>query len=261
MHTDQYMNQKHRTSKGICHPDQFLKTFAPGEAIEVLPPNVLASLIDHTLLKPQSSKDEIKALCLEAIEHQFQSVCIHPCWVSAAAALLKNSSTAVCTVIGFPLGANHTHIKVAEALKAIQEGATEIDMVINIGALKSGEINTFKQDIQAVAFQARSSGTLLKVIIETCLLTDGEIQRVCQIVKASGAHFVKTSTGFSTEGATLKGVQLMRETVGEQMGVKASGGIRSLAEMLQMIKAGATRIGTSSGVRIMEEAAQAFIKK
>lgn len=210
----------------------------------------LNKYIDHTLLKPDASQEQIMNLIEEATEHDFASVCVNPTWVAFAAQALKGTDVKVCTVIGFPLGANTPEVKAFEAEDAIQNGADEIDMVINIGALKSQDYELVEKDIRAVVEAAK--GTLVKVIIETCLLTDDEKVKACQIAQRAGADFVKTSTGFSTGGATVADVALMRKTVGPNMGVKASGGARSYEDALAFIKAGATRIGASSGVAIME---------
>lgn len=208
------------------------------------------SYIDHTLLKADANEEQIHALIDEAKEYQFASVCVNPTWVKTAANALKDSPVKVCTVIGFPLGASTTTVKAFEAKDAIANGADEIDMVINIGALKSSNFKLVEDDIKAVV---ESSGTkLVKVIIETCLLTDDEKVKACQLAKSAGADFVKTSTGFSTGGATIEDIALMRKTVGPDMGVKASGGARTLEAAQAFIKAGATRIGTSSGVAIMK---------
>lgn len=210
----------------------------------------LNKYIDHTLLKPDASQEQIMNLIEEATEHDFASVCVNPTWVAFAAQALKGTDVKVCTVIGFPLGANTPEVKAFEAEDAIQNGVDEIDMVINIGALKSQDYELVEKDIRAVVEAAK--GTLVKVIIETCLLTDDEKVKACQIAQKAGADFVKTSTGFSTGGATVVDVALMRKTVGPNMGVKASGGARSYEDALAFIKAGATRIGASSGVAIME---------
>ena len=210
----------------------------------------LNKYIDHTLLKPDASQEQIMNLIEEATEHDFASVCVNPIWVAFAAQALKGTDVKVCTVIGFPLGANTPEVKAFEAEDAIQNGADEIDMVINIGALKSQDYELVEKDIRAVVEAAK--GTLVKVIIETCLLTEDEKVKACQLAQEAGADFVKTSTGFSTGGATVADVTLMRETVGPDMGVKASGGARSYEDALAFIKAGATRIGASSGVAIME---------
>lgn len=210
----------------------------------------LNKYIDHTLLKPDASQEQIETLIEEAKKYDFASVCVNPTWVNFAAQALKATDVKVCTVIGFPLGANTPELKAFETSDAIQNGANEIDMVINIGALKSRNFDLVERDIRAVVEAAK--GTLVKVIIETCLLTDDEKVKACQIAQKAGADFVKTSTGFSTGGATVKDVALMRKTVGPDMGVKASGGARSYEDALAFIKAGATRIGASSGVAIME---------
>ena len=210
----------------------------------------LNKYIDHTLLKPDASQEQIATLIEEAKKYDFASVCVNPTWVSFAAQALKGTDVKVCTVIGFPLGANTPELKAFETSDAIRNGANEIDMVINIGALKSQNFDLVEKDIRAVVEAAK--GTLVKVIIETCLLTDDEKVKACQIAQKAGADFVKTSTGFSTGGATVEDVALMRKTVGPDMGVKASGGARSYEDALAFIKAGATRIGASSGVAIME---------
>lgn len=210
----------------------------------------LNKYIDHTLLKPDASQEQIETLIEEAKKSDFASVCVNPTWVNFAAQALKATDVKVCTVIGFPLGANTPELKAFETSDAIQNGANEIDMVINIGALKSRNFDLVERDIRAVVEAAK--GTLVKVIIETCLLTDDEKVKACQIAQKAGADFVKTSTGFSTGGATVADVALMRKTVGPDMGVKASGGARSYEDALAFIKAGATRIGASSGVAIME---------
>jgi len=214
----------------------------------------LASMIDHTLLKPSATKEEIIKLCREAREYNFASVCVNPCYVTLAAKELKNTGVAVCTVVGFPLGANSSFIKAAEAQEAVKNGAREIDMVINVGALKSCDFDYVENDIKAVISASKIKPDIkVKIIIETCLLTEEEKIHVCKIVKNSGADYVKTSTGFSTGGATVNDIELMRKIVGPDMGVKASGGIRDLETAFSMIKAGATRIGTSSSVKIINE--------
>ena len=210
----------------------------------------LAKYIDHTQLKPDTTKEKIKQIVDEAREYKFASVCVNPHWVSYCFDQLKDTSVKVCTVIGFPLGATSTESKVFETKQAIQDGATEVDMVINVGELKSGNDQFVKDDIQAVVNAARE-GALTKVIIETSLLTNDEKVRACQLAKEAGADFVKTSTGFSGGGATLDDVKLMRETVGPDMGVKASGGVRDLETTNAMIEAGATRIGASAGIDII----------
>ncbi|MEK6268483.1 MAG: deoxyribose-phosphate aldolase [Planococcus sp. (in: firmicutes)] len=211
----------------------------------------IASYIDHTLLKPESTESQVVQLCKEAAEYNFASVCVNPTWVEKAAAELTNSEVKVCTVIGFPLGASTPETKAFETTDAISKGAGEIDMVLNIGALKSGNTDHVKKDIEAVVNAAKGKA-IVKVILETCLLTDEEKVTASQLSKEAGADFVKTSTGFSTGGATIEDVKLMRQTIGPDMGVKASGGVRSLEDVEAMIKAGATRIGASSGVKIMQ---------
>jgi deoxyribose-phosphate aldolase len=214
----------------------------------------IARLIDHTLLKPEATADQIKKLCAEAREHEFASVCVNPWWVPVAARELAGSPVKVCTVIGFPLGANATATKQFEAENAIRAGAKEVDMVINVGALRSGDLAGVKADIQAVAEAAHEGGAILKVIIETALLTDEQKVTACKLSMEAGADFVKTSTGFASGGATAEDVALMRKTVGPDIGVKASGGVRSLADLEKMVAAGATRIGTSSGAAILANA-------
>lgn len=211
----------------------------------------LAGMIDHTLLRADATKAEIAKLTLEAKTYNFASVCVNPTWVSFAAEQLKGTEVKVCTVIGFPLGASTSAVKAFETKDAIANGATEIDMVINIAALKDGNHELVEKDIRAVV-EAAADKALVKVIIETCLLTDEEKVTVCELAIKAGADFVKTSTGFSTGGATPEDVALMRKTVGVRAGVKASGGVRSLDDMNKMVEAGATRIGASSGVKIME---------
>ncbi|EMB74443.1 deoxyribose-phosphate aldolase [Streptococcus mutans] len=206
--------------------------------------------IDHTLLKPESRQDQIDKLIREAKTYNFASVCINPTWVSYAAKALEGTDIKVCTVIGFPLGATTSAVKAFETKDAISHGADEVDMVINIGQAKSGHFAFVEEDIRAVV--EASGDKLVKVIIETCLLTDKEKIKACQAAVAAGADFVKTSTGFSTTGARLDDVRLMRQTVGPDVGVKAAGGTRSLEDAQAFIEAGATRIGTSAGVTIME---------
>ncbi|EMC45135.1 deoxyribose-phosphate aldolase [Streptococcus mutans] len=206
--------------------------------------------IDHTLLKPESRQDQIDKLIREAKTYNFASVCINPTWVSYAAKALEGTDIKVCTVIGFPLGATTSAVKAFETKDAISHGADEVDMVINIGQAKSGHFAFVEEDIRAVV--EASGDKLVKVIIETCLLTDKEKIKACQAAVAAGADFIKTSTGFSTAGARLDDVRLMRQTVGPDVGVKAAGGTRSLEDAQAFIEAGATRIGTSAGVTIME---------
>ncbi|MCM3358413.1 MULTISPECIES: deoxyribose-phosphate aldolase [unclassified Psychrobacillus] len=212
--------------------------------------NNIAALIDHTLLKQDATKNQIEKLCGEAKQHVFASVCVNPTWVSLSASLLKDSPVKVCTVIGFPLGASTSEVKAFETTDAIEKGADEIDMVLNVGALKDGDFDYVQKDIEAVV-QAAKGKAIVKVILETCLLTNEQIAKASELSKLAGADFVKTSTGFSTGGATVEAVKLMRETVGPELGVKASGGVRSLADLEAMVEAGATRIGASSGVDIV----------
>jgi len=211
----------------------------------------LSGRIDHTLLRADATRTEITKLIEEAKKYEFASVCVNPTWVTYAAEQLTNTKVKVCTVIGFPLGANTREVKAFEASNAVEGGAQEVDMVINIAALKDRDLDYVLQDIKGVV-NAAAGKALVKVIIETCLLTDEEKTLACELSVKAGADFVKTSTGFSTGGATLEDVALMRKTVGENIGVKASGGIRNLEDMERMISAGATRIGASSGVKIME---------
>jgi deoxyribose-phosphate aldolase len=213
-----------------------------------------ASLIDHTLLKPEASEADIRKLCEEAVQFGFASVCVNPGWVKKAAGFLKGSGVPVCTVIGFPLGATLSDVKAYEARRSIFDGASEVDMVINIGALKSGDICAVEDDIRAVVEAAHENGVLCKVIIETALLTDEEKVRACIASKNAGADFVKTSTGFSKGGATVEDIALMRRTVGGALGVKASGGVKGIDDARAMFAAGATRIGASVGVKIAQEA-------
>lgn len=207
-------------------------------------------MIDHTILKPEATEAAVQKIIDEAKEYNFFSVCINPCWVAFASEQLADTDVAVCTVIGFPLGANTPEVKAYEAADAIKNGANEVDMVINIGALKSQQYDHVRQDIQGVVDAAKGKA-LVKVIIETALLTDEEKVKACELAKEAGADFVKTSTGFSTGGAKVADIRLMRETVGPDMGVKASGGVHNAEEALAMIEAGATRIGASTGVAIV----------
>lgn len=207
-------------------------------------------LIDHTLLKADARYEDIKTLCDEARQYDFASVCVNPHFIPTCAKLLKGSNVKVCTVIGFPLGQTLTSVKVYETEQALKAGADEIDMVINISNVKAGRDDLIKDEIAAI--KRACDGHLLKVIIEICLLTDEEKERVCRIAVSAGADFVKTSTGFSTGGATIEDVTLMRHVVGPHIGVKASGGVRTLEDVKKMVAAGATRIGTSGGVKIMQ---------
>ncbi|MGH9928913.1 MAG: deoxyribose-phosphate aldolase [Pyrinomonadaceae bacterium] len=214
-----------------------------------------ASLIDHTLLKPEATDEDIKRLCEEAVRYRFASVCVNPTWVRAAACNLQGTGIPVCTVIGFPLGATLSDVKAYEARRSILDGAREVDMVINVGALRSGDDCLVEHDIHVVAEVAHEYDALCKVIIETALLTDDEKVRACLAAKNAGADFVKTSTGFSKGGATVADIALMRRTVGSELGVKASGGVKGLDDARALVEAGATRIGASVGVKIAQEAA------
>lgn len=214
-----------------------------------------ASLIDHTLLKPEATDEDIRRLCDEAARYRFASVCVNPTWVRVASCNLRGSGIPVCTVIGFPLGATLSDVKAYEARRAIFDGAHEVDMVINIGALKSGDNCLVEHDIRSVVEVAHEYDATCKVIIETALLTDDEKVRACLAAKKAGADFVKTSTGFSKGGATVADIALMRRTVGLELGVKASGGVKGLDDVRKMVEAGATRIGASVGVKIAQEAA------
>jgi deoxyribose-phosphate aldolase len=218
----------------------------------------IAALIDHTILKPEATRTDIERLCKEALLSQFASVCVNPVFLPFASAMLHGSMVKACAVVGFPLGANLTSTKVAETQVSIRDGASEIDMVIHIGALKIAADDAVAADIRAVSEAAHNAGAICKVIIETCLLNQEEKQRACRIAVAAGADFVKTSTGFGAAGATAEDVALMRRIVGPDIGVKASGGIRTLDDLLRMVTAGATRIGSSSGVKIVEEARHRF---
>ncbi len=219
-----------------------------------LTPEELARYIDHTLLKPEATSEQIKQVCREALQYHFASVCVNPSYVELVARELSGSDVKTCSVVGFPLGATLPEVKAFETRKAIELGAQEIDMVINIGALKSGDEELVGKDIEAVVEVAHERDALVKVIIEAALLTDEEKVRACLIAKRAGADYVKTSTGFGPGGATVEDVKLMRATVGPSMGVKAAGGIRTLEKALAMIEAGATRIGASAGVKIVQEA-------
>lgn len=213
----------------------------------------VAGMIDHTLLKPDATRKDIEALCREAAEYGFASVCVNPTWVATCAQLLEGSSVVVCSVVGFPLGATTSDTKHYETRRAIFDGARELDMVINVGALKSGDLRLVERDIEAVTAPCHEFGALSKVIIEAALLTDDEKVTACTLAKAAAADFVKTSTGFGPGGATAADVALMRRAVGDEMGVKAAGGVRDLEALKAMVAAGATRIGASAGVRIVQE--------
>lgn len=209
----------------------------------------IASYIDHTVLAADASEEKIRVLCKEAADNHFASVCVNSCWVSLASELLKGTGVNVCTVVGFPLGAMNTRAKAFEASDAVDNGAEEIDMVLNVGYMKSGLYDKAEEDIREV--KKACKGKLLKVILETCLLTDEEKKKACELAERAGADYVKTSTGFSKGGATKEDVALMRKTVGDRLGVKASGGIRSYEKAMEMIEAGASRLGTSSGIAII----------
>ncbi len=226
----------------------------------VIPGNMdLAKTIDHTLLKPDATQDQVAQLCFEARKYGFASVCVNPTWVELCAKLLEGSSVKVCSVVGFPLGATMPEVKAFETQESIDHGATEIDMVINIGALKARDLDLVAKDIRGVVTTAHARGALVKVIIEAVLLTDEEKNIACLLAKEAGADFVKTSTGFASGGATVHDVELMRRAVGPEMGVKAAGGVRTYEDAEKMIRAGATRIGASAGVKIVQgpSAAQA----
>jgi deoxyribose-phosphate aldolase len=242
-------------SKIISLAADYEKQLPPSPPPATLPAGKeIAAWIDHTLLKPDATAQQIRQLCQEAMEHHFASVCINPAYVPLASGMLRHAREKVCTVIGFPLGAVLPEYKVYEALSCINSGASEIDMVINIGALKSEAYGLILNEIQAVTGTAHNQEALVKVIIETCFLTRSEKIVACLISLAAGADFVKTSTGFGTQGATVEDVELMRRVIGPDMGLKAAGGIRSYADAVAMIKAGATRLGASAGVKILQEA-------
>lgn len=212
----------------------------------------IASYIDHTLLKPEASESDVLKVCAEAAEYGFKSVCVNPVWVKTVKTALKGSGVLTCSVVGFPLGATPTDVKAFEARGAVLDGADEVDMVINIASARAGDKGALVEDISAVAEAVHASGAILKVIIETALLTDAQKVLACEAAAAAGADFVKTSTGFNGGGATVEDIALMHRTVGPDMGVKASGGVRSLADAQAMIAAGATRIGASSGIAIVK---------
>jgi deoxyribose-phosphate aldolase len=217
-------------------------------------PAGVASMIDHTLLKADASRREIEDLCREAAQFKFATVCVNPAWVATAARLLAGTGVGVCSVVGFPLGATTADVKGYETRRAIFDGAREIDMVINVGALKSGDLRVVERDIEVVVSSCRECGVLSKVIIEAALLTDDEKITACTLAKAAGADYVKTSTGFGPGGATAADVALMRRVVGSEMGVKAAGGVRDLDGLKAMVAAGATRVGASAGVKIVQQA-------
>jgi deoxyribose-phosphate aldolase len=216
-------------------------------------PGEVAGLIDHTLLKPDATRAEVETLCREAAEFHFATVCVNPVWVSTARRLLHGTPVGVCAVVGFPLGATTADVKAYETRRVVFDGAREVDMVINVGALKSGDLRIVERDIEAVAETCREGGALSKVIIEAALLSEEEKIAATTLTKAAGADFVKTSTGFGPGGATIGDVMLMRRIVGDTVGVKAAGGVKDLEQMRAMVAAGATRVGASAGVRIVKE--------
>jgi deoxyribose-phosphate aldolase len=248
----------HSVAAGCC-PDRLGRMLGHGaerfglQAGANLYPRDIARKIDHTLLKPEATREQIETLCREAREHGFATVCINPAWVSLCAALLRGSETRVCTVVGFPLGATVPEVKAYEAARVVEAGACEVDMVLNVGALKSGDYRLVQRDIAGVVEASRPGGALIKVIIEAALLTDDEKVKACVLAKAACADFVKTSTGFGPGGATAADVALMRRVVGPDMGVKAAGGVRDLQSARAMLEAGADRIGASVGVKIVQE--------
>lgn len=258
--------QAQRTSRCSCHsvsseccPNRLQGVIDAGATrVGVLAtggaPEGVASMIDHTLLKADATRQEIEHLCREAAQFTFATVCVNPAWVGTAARLLAGSGVGVCSVVGFPLGATTADVKAYETRRAIFDGAREIDMVINVGALKSGDLRVVERDIEAVASTCRECGALSKVIIEAALLTDDEKVTACTLAKAAGADYVKTSTGFGPGGATAADVALMRRVVGADMGVKAAGGVRDLDGLKAMVAAGATRVGASAGVKIVQQA-------
>lgn len=260
---DALANESIATDTDYERPDSVLEVLAKCTARaalvksgDVSKPTTVSGLIDHTLLKPEATPEQITRLCDEALHFDFVSVCVNPVYVLHAKNALVRSEVSVCAVIGFPLGANSTISKIQEAQNAAIDGAEELDMVIPIGLLKAGDYAAVYRDITGVVEAAHGASAVCKVIIETALLTDDEKIAACLIAALAGADFVKTSTGFSTAGATLDDVRLMRAVVGESLGVKASGGVRSYADLKAMVEAGATRIGASAGVKIMNEVAQ-----
>jgi len=241
--------------KTRCVVDAGACRISAGPAVQSVDADI-AALIDHTLLKPEATREDITKLCKEAARFGFASVCINPWYVSHASEILRGTPVKVCTVVGFPLGATLPQVKIYETEEAIKAGAQEVDMVINIGALKSGQDDLVEQDIRGVVEASHRGGAITKVILETVLLDIEEKVRGSLAAKRAGADFVKTSTGFSTGGATAEDVALMRAVVGEEMGVKAAGGVRSLEDLKKMVRAGATRIGASASIKILEQAKQ-----
>ena len=246
---------------GGCCPDRLGRMVGEGaarfglQAPRQLYPREIARHIDHTLLKPDATREQIETLCKEAREHAFATVCVNPVWVRLCSTLLLGSETRVCTVVGFPLGATLPEVKAFEASRVVEGGACEVDMVLNVGALKSGDYRLVEADIAAVVRASRPGGAIVKVIIEAALLDDDEKVKGCVLSQAAGADFVKTSTGFGPGGATAADVSLMRRVVGPDMGVKAAGGVRDLKSAQAMLEAGADRIGASVGVKIVQESA------
>ncbi len=244
--------------RGDCCPDK-LRAFVDAGATRLGlhatagATHGVSGVIDHTLLKPDATRADIEKLCREAAEFHFATVCINPAWVALSAARLRGTGVGVCSVVGFPLGATTADVKNFETRRAIYDGATEIEMVINVGALKSADLRTVERDIEAVTDPCRQCGVVSKVIIEAALLTDDEKVTACTLSKAAGADFVKTSTGFGPGGATAADVALMRRVVGAEMGVKAAGGVRDLEGLKAMVAAGASRVGASAGVKIVQE--------
>jgi deoxyribose-phosphate aldolase len=244
---------------GDCCPDRLRPVIDAGATrvgVHALggAPSDVAAMIDHTLLKPDATRQQIEVLCREAAQFRFATVCVNPTWVGLCGQLLSGSGVGVCSVVGFPLGATTADVKRYETQRAIFDGAREIDMVINVGALKSGDLRVVERDIEAVVSPCRECDVLSKVIIEAALLTDDEKVTACTLAKAAGADYVKTSTGFGPGGATAADVALMRRVVGTEMGVKAAGGVRDLESVNAMIAAGATRVGASAGVKIVQQA-------
>ena len=247
---------------GDCCPDRLRPVIDAGATrvgVHALggAPSGVAAMIDHTLLKPDATRQQIEELCREAAQFRFATVCVNPTWVGLCAQLLSGSGVGVCSVVGFPLGATTADVKRYETQRAIFDGAREIDMVINVGALKSGDLRVVERDIEAVVSPCRECDTLSKVIIEAALLTDDEKVTACTLAKAAGADYVKTSTGFGPGGATAADVALMRRVVGTEMGVKAAGSVRDVESVNAMIAAGATRVGASAGVKIVQQARDA----
>lgn len=246
------------SAPGGCCPDRFGRYVGHGAdrfglRAGVAYPREISRMIDHTLLRPEATRDQLEALCAEARAHGFATVCVNPTWVRLCAELLRGFDTRVCTVVGFPLGATTPDVKAYEAARAIEDGATELDMVMNVGALRSGDFAHVERDIAAVVEAGRRGGAIVKVIIEAALLDDDEKVRACVVAKAACADFVKTSTGFGPGGATVADIALMRKVVGPEMGVKAAGGVRDLKSAQALIEAGADRIGASVGVKIVQE--------